>query len=155
MLNVEGERSRWSREFSRPRFKRVSNNLLEARRLVRVWGGRQGTGIGTGKGWLGQSSGNHLGILPAFVGKERVTKFWEARVPSTCPQFVSRAKRECEIFYVFSSGKSMPGERVGSLGPLPEPETRSEWPPESSRGTERSSLQRPRGRRRTATATTC
>ena len=38
---------------------------------------------------------------PAFVGKERVTKFWEARVTSTYPQFLSRAKREWEIFYVF------------------------------------------------------
>ena len=109
MLNVEGERSRWSREFSRPRFKRVSNDPPEARRLVKGWGGRQET--------LGQSSGNRLAILPAFVGKERVTKFWEARVTSTCPQFVSRAKREREIFYVFCSGKSVRGERVGSLGP--------------------------------------
>ena len=38
---------------------------------------------------------------PAFVGKERVTKFWEARVTSTYSQFLSRAKREWEIFYVF------------------------------------------------------
>ena len=106
MLNVEGERSRWSREFSRPRFKRVSNDLLEAWRLVRGCGGRQGQlglglKLGTGKRRLGQSSGNRLAILPAFVGKERVTKFWKARVTSTCPQFVSRAKREWEIFICF------------------------------------------------------
>ena len=66
---------------------------------------------------MGQSSGNHLAILPAFVGKERVTKFWEARVTSTCPQFVSRAKRKWKIFYVFCNGKSVRDERVGSLGP--------------------------------------
>ena len=109
MLNVEGERSRSSREFSRPRFKRVSNDLLEARRLVRGWGGRQRArdlardrqgAIGTIKR---QSSRNP----PSVCGEERVTEFWEARVTSTCPQFVSRAKLEWEIFYVFCSLRSM------------------------------------------------
>ena len=82
---------------------------------------------GTGKGRLGQPSGNRLAILPAFVGKERVTKFWEARITSTCPQFVSRAKRKWKIFYVFCSGKSVRGETEwGRWGLLPEPEMRSE-----------------------------
>ena len=75
---------------------------------MRGWGGRQRArdlardrqgAIGTIK--------RHLVILPAFVGKERVTEFWEARVTSTCPQFVSRAKLEWEIFYVFCSLRSM------------------------------------------------
>ena len=46
-------------------------------------------------------------VSPAFVGKDRVTKFWQARVTSTYPQFFSRVKREWEIFYVFCSGKSV------------------------------------------------